>query len=186
MDFLLVVCSVSLVLIQSTSGEPRIVHYHQKFPTLSANNEVHYSYAYAIDDKASGVVSDRWEERRGEYVKGAYSLLEPGGKVRTVDYQVDGDGGFQAIVKTVVPGQYLLSTQQFMKSKEIHPQPAPELDLGPVFPNLPRNDETVPVNYHALNAQHIGYQRLFGSSLNRVHAPSRSNLYKKRIALRRF
>uniref|UniRef100_T1HPN5 Cuticle protein n=1 Tax=Rhodnius prolixus TaxID=13249 RepID=T1HPN5_RHOPR len=65
--------------------------------------QVHYSYAYAIDDKASGVVSDRWEERRGEYVKGAYSLLEPGGKVRTVDYQVDGDGGFQAIVKTVVP-----------------------------------------------------------------------------------
>lgn len=30
------------------------------------------------------------------------------------------------------------------------------------------------------------FSGLFGSSLNRVHAPSRSNLYKKRIALRRF
>ncbi|KAK9503201.1 hypothetical protein O3M35_011821 [Rhynocoris fuscipes] len=147
--------------MQSTIGEPRILHFYQKFPTLDGNNEVNYEYSYAIDDKVNGVVSDRWEERRGSYVKGAYSLLEPGGKVRTVDYQVDGDGGFQAVVKTLAPGQYFLSTQQFLQSKRQHPETEPDQDIGPIYPDAPRNDDTVPVNYHALNAENIGYKSKF-------------------------
>lgn len=46
---------------------------------------------------------DRWERRLGEYVKGAYSVLQPDGSVRTVDYEVDGERGYHAITRLTPP-----------------------------------------------------------------------------------
>jgi hypothetical protein len=66
---------------------------------------VQYDYRYAVDDPVSGVINDRWEHRHGEYVKGAYSVLEPDGKVRTVDYEVDGPKGFHAVIRTQFPSK---------------------------------------------------------------------------------
>jgi hypothetical protein len=67
--------------------------------------QVQYHYRYAVDDPTSGVVNDRWEHRQGEYVKGAYSVLEPDGQLRIVDYEVDGSKGFHAVVRTQFPGR---------------------------------------------------------------------------------
>jgi Insect cuticle protein. len=58
-----------------------------------------------VDDPKSGVINDQWEHRYGEYVKGAYSLLGPDGKLRIVDYEVDGHKGFHAVVRTQYPSK---------------------------------------------------------------------------------
>jgi hypothetical protein len=69
---------------------------------------VQYHYRYAVDDPTSGVINDRWEHRHGEYVKGAYSVLEPDGRLRIVDYEVDGPKGFHAVIRTQFPGKNFL------------------------------------------------------------------------------
>lgn len=56
------------------------------------------------ESKTKGPVMDRWEQRIGEYVKGAYSVLDPDGRVRTVDYEVDGKKGYNAVVRLNKPG----------------------------------------------------------------------------------
>jgi hypothetical protein len=66
---------------------------------------VQYHYRYAVDDPISGVINDRWEHRHGEYVKGAYSVLEPDGRLRIVDYEVDGPKGFHAVIRTQFPSK---------------------------------------------------------------------------------
>lgn len=48
---------------------------------------------------------DRWEHRIGEYVKGAYSVLDPDGRIRTVDYEVDGHKGYHAVIRMNEPGE---------------------------------------------------------------------------------
>ncbi|XP_031346038.1 uncharacterized protein LOC116172867 [Photinus pyralis] len=45
-----------------------------------------------------------WEKGRGNFVKGSYSLLDSDGRVRTVDYEVEGDRGFRAVVSYRPPG----------------------------------------------------------------------------------
>jgi hypothetical protein len=70
-----------------------------------SRSQVQYHYRYAVDDPTSGVINDRWEHRHGEYVKGAYSVLEPDGRLRIVDYEVDGPKGFHAVVRTQFPGR---------------------------------------------------------------------------------
>ncbi|XP_014253945.1 cuticle protein 19 [Cimex lectularius] len=166
MDFLLVVCSVFLTLVQTSLSEPKLLYYSPQ--EENHGNQVQYNYRYAIDDRLSGTVMDKWEERRGDFVKGAYSVLDPEGMIRTVDYQVDGDSGFKAVVKTRMPNQFYLSTQQFWEAQASHPQPSPELYLGPVVPDNSRDDDTVPINYHAANAEYLGYQKLFGNHIDRL------------------
>ncbi|XP_017778971.1 PREDICTED: uncharacterized protein LOC108564433 isoform X2 [Nicrophorus vespilloides] len=63
-----------------------------------AVNEVSYSFKYSVDEPKLGIVTHHWEERNGGKVRGGYSLLEPNGKVRVVEYQVDGNKGFKAFV----------------------------------------------------------------------------------------
>ncbi|KAK7869773.1 hypothetical protein R5R35_008307 [Gryllus longicercus] len=92
-------------------------------PSAPGLPKVRYEYRYAVDDPASGVVSQRWEHRLGEYVKGAYSLVEPDGSVRHVDYEVDGEKGFHAVVRTSPPVNTLLSADQLSKSRQSHRQP---------------------------------------------------------------
>ena len=58
--------------------------------------QVSYTFRYAIDE--SRVVTQHWEERRADIVHGSYSFLEPDGKVRVVEYQVNGKKGFRAAV----------------------------------------------------------------------------------------
>ena len=81
-----------------------ITSQYSLFQYLS-RSQVQYHYRYAVDDPTSGVINDRWEHRQGEYVKGAYSVLEPDGRLRIVDYEVDGPNGFHAVVRTQFPGR---------------------------------------------------------------------------------
>jgi hypothetical protein len=58
----------------------------------------HYKYNYGVADKHTGDYKNAYEVREGHITKGSYSLLQPDGVIRTVNYIVDPKGGFQAQV----------------------------------------------------------------------------------------
>nr|XP_018917321.1 PREDICTED: DNA-directed RNA polymerase II subunit 1-like [Bemisia tabaci] len=57
-----------------------------------------YAFEYSVSDPSTGDNKQQHEERDGEVVKGEYSLVEPDGSVRKVDYYADWDTGFHATV----------------------------------------------------------------------------------------
>lgn len=57
-----------------------------------------YSYAYGVKDALTGDHKEAHETRDGGVVKGSYSLLQPDGVYRTVNYVADPIHGFQAEV----------------------------------------------------------------------------------------
>lgn len=57
-----------------------------------------YKYDYAVHDPETHDIKSQWEHRDGDLVKGAYSLLEPDGSMRLVEYTSDKEGGFNAVV----------------------------------------------------------------------------------------
>uniref|UniRef100_A0A1B0CIF5 Putative pupal cuticle protein n=1 Tax=Lutzomyia longipalpis TaxID=7200 RepID=A0A1B0CIF5_LUTLO len=62
-----------------------------------------YSFDYGVHDSLSGDVKSQHEVRDGDVVKGQYSLVEPDGSVRTVDYHADDVSGFNAVVSKSAP-----------------------------------------------------------------------------------
>ncbi|XP_059478169.1 uncharacterized protein LOC132198256 [Neocloeon triangulifer] len=88
-----------------------------------------YMYRHATDDwEKSGAVADRWEERKNGVVRGQYALLQPDGKIRTVDYIVHepgkGPGGFKVVVRYWPGPQQLMSSMTLSETLANHPQPA--------------------------------------------------------------
>ncbi|XP_055322962.1 pupal cuticle protein Edg-84A-like [Sitodiplosis mosellana] len=57
-----------------------------------------YTYNYAVSDDFTGDQKSQQETRDGDIVKGQYSLVEPDGSVRTVDYEANDISGFNAVV----------------------------------------------------------------------------------------
>ncbi|CAK1584316.1 unnamed protein product [Parnassius mnemosyne] len=62
-----------------------------------------YAFDYAVKDPHTGDNKAQWEKRDGDTVKGAYSLVEPDGSLRVVEYWADAKSGFNAVVKRVGP-----------------------------------------------------------------------------------
>uniref|UniRef100_A0A3F2Z4N0 Uncharacterized protein n=1 Tax=Glossina palpalis gambiensis TaxID=67801 RepID=A0A3F2Z4N0_9MUSC len=62
-----------------------------------------YNYNYGVADSHTGDVKSQHEVRDGDVVKGSYSLVEPDGSVRTVDYTADDHHGFNAVVHKTAP-----------------------------------------------------------------------------------
>lgn len=57
-----------------------------------------YSYAYDIQDALTGDSKNQQESRNGDVVQGSYSLVEPDGTRRLVEYTADPHNGFNAVV----------------------------------------------------------------------------------------
>ncbi|KAL4710531.1 hypothetical protein ACJJTC_008933 [Scirpophaga incertulas] len=57
-----------------------------------------YQFNYGVTDAHTGDQKSQWEARDGDVVKGQYSLVEPDGTIRTVDYTSDAHNGFNAVV----------------------------------------------------------------------------------------
>jgi len=57
-----------------------------------------YSYNYGVADGYTGDQKSATESRDGGVVKGSYSLVQPDGVLRTVNYVADPIHGFQAQV----------------------------------------------------------------------------------------
>ncbi|CAH0407857.1 unnamed protein product [Chilo suppressalis] len=57
-----------------------------------------YTFNYGVTDGHTGDQKSQWESRDGDVVKGQYSLVEPDGTIRTVNYSADDHNGFNAVV----------------------------------------------------------------------------------------
>ncbi|XP_017777008.1 PREDICTED: cuticle protein-like [Nicrophorus vespilloides] len=57
-----------------------------------------YSYSYGVEDALTGDSKSQHETRSGDVVQGQYSLVDPDGTKRTVDYTADPINGFNAVV----------------------------------------------------------------------------------------
>ncbi|CAG9784957.1 unnamed protein product [Diatraea saccharalis] len=71
-----------------------------------------YEYEYAVSDKKTGDQKHHHETRDGDKVHGEYSLVEPDGSLRKVQYDADDHNGFNAIVSKTVNkhGDHAIST----------------------------------------------------------------------------
>ncbi|KAJ8982759.1 hypothetical protein NQ317_018171 [Molorchus minor] len=58
-----------------------------------------YSYGYDVQDGLTGDSKSQVESRNGDVVQGSYSLTDPDGTRRTVDYTADPVNGFNAVVR---------------------------------------------------------------------------------------
>ncbi|KAJ8729602.1 hypothetical protein PYW08_001183 [Mythimna loreyi] len=65
-----------------------------------------YGFNYAVNDPVTGDQKAQTESRDGGVVKGSYSLTEPDGTLRVVDYTADPVSGFNAVVKRVGPAAH--------------------------------------------------------------------------------
>ncbi|XP_046990313.1 cuticle protein 19.8-like [Schistocerca americana] len=75
-----------------------------------------YTYGYSVQDAITGDAKSQQESRDGDVVQGSYSLVEPDGSVRIVEYVADPVNGFNAVVR-----------------KEAAVAPAPVLRAAPVY-----------------------------------------------------
>lgn len=57
-----------------------------------------YSFAYDVQDGLTGDSKSQHESRDGDVVQGSYSVVDPDGVKRTVEYSADPHNGFNAVV----------------------------------------------------------------------------------------
>ena len=88
-------------------AQPDVVHAVHTEPavvrTVPVVDEVvgghaHYSYGYSVNDARSGDLKAREETRDGDVVQGSYTVADPDGRIRHVEYTADRDHGFNARV----------------------------------------------------------------------------------------
>lgn len=70
-----------------------------------------YAFKYGVHDAHTGDVKSQSEHRDGDVVKGEYSVVEPDGSVRTVNYVADWETGFHATVSKNAPTNHKIGTQ---------------------------------------------------------------------------
>ncbi|XP_014475830.1 PREDICTED: cuticle protein 7-like isoform X2 [Dinoponera quadriceps] len=81
-----------------------------------------YTFNYGVHDPNTGDVKTQHEVRDGDVVHGSYSVNEPDGSVRIVEYTADDHNGFNAVVKKVGPA--------------LHPKPVPVVKyVSPAYYN---------------------------------------------------
>jgi hypothetical protein len=98
--------------------------------------KIEYSFRYYIDDDSAnddGVSLDHWESKRAfdGVVSGGYGYRDPNGVIRNVYYRVEGDKGFEAIIKTVSPGGNFYF-QQTHDNKDNHPPSQQQQPISPL------------------------------------------------------
>ncbi|EFA07310.1 Pupal cuticle protein Edg-84A-like Protein [Tribolium castaneum] len=77
-----------------------------------------YTFKYGVSDYHTGDIKSQQESRDGDVVKGQYSVVEPDGSVRTVEYTADKHSGFNAVVHKTAPQHQ----QQHYQEEEEAPQ----------------------------------------------------------------
>ncbi|XP_072154524.1 uncharacterized protein [Bemisia tabaci] len=90
-----------------------------------------YHFDYGVKDYHTGDVKSQWESRDGDHVKGQYSLIEPDGSLRTVEYSADPHTGFHAIVKKSGGGNHFSSKYNLLPA----PVPFKPLPIKSFYPS---------------------------------------------------
>ncbi|XP_062557981.1 cuticle protein-like [Armigeres subalbatus] len=95
--------------------------------TILADPNPQYSFSYAVSDALTGDQKWQQESRNGDLVQGSYSLVDPDGLQRTVDYVADPIQGFNAAVRREPIGVKAIAAQPLLAApvaKTIISQPA--------------------------------------------------------------
>merc|ERR1719187_2436437 len=105
--------------------------------------EAKYETEWAVKDEYSGNDFNHQESRDGEQTQGSYSVQLPDGRLQTVTYYVDGEGGYVANVEYQGEAQYPSEEE----SNERYSAPAPARYSAPAPApsyNPPRNTYNAP------------------------------------------
>ncbi|XP_047986440.1 cuticle protein 7-like [Leguminivora glycinivorella] len=106
--------STVAMLQHATSSQSIVFHQPQALPPTTtpipaldqySRTQPKYEYKYEVSDHQTGDRKSHWERREGDKVRGAYSLYEPDGALRTVEYTADAVNGFNAVVRREEPHQ---------------------------------------------------------------------------------
>ncbi|XP_013139563.1 PREDICTED: larval cuticle protein A2B-like [Papilio polytes] len=87
-----------------------------------------YSYGYDVQDALTGDYKGHQENRNGDLVTGSYSVVDPDGTRRIVDYSADPLNGFNAVVRReplVVPAPVVARAPIVAPAPVVAPAPAP-------------------------------------------------------------
>lgn len=110
-----------------------------------------YAFGYDVQDAITGDNKNQFEVRNGDVVRGQYSLNDPDGTRRIVDYAADDASGFNAIVrkeplglKAIAPAQLPLVNSGIVAPTTLLQQ-APLL-RAPLPVNYPIAGSPVPIN----------------------------------------
>ncbi|XP_013191906.2 cuticle protein 7 [Amyelois transitella] len=90
--FCLVAATAAVTVSPLPSSATKTVHAEPEAPA-------HYTFEYSVDDRHYGDMKSHRETRDGDVIKGSYSLLQPDGTQRIVEYTVDKKSGFKAKVR---------------------------------------------------------------------------------------
>nr|AWK28337.1 cuticular protein [Nilaparvata lugens] len=108
-----------------------------------------YSYAYDIQDALTGDSKSQHESRQGDVVSGSYSLVEPDGTRRTVDYTADPVNGFNAVVHKEPAGHPVVAK---VAAPVAYAAPVAKVVAAPVAYAAPVAKGAAPVAYAAAPA----------------------------------
>ncbi|CAH0626946.1 unnamed protein product [Chrysodeixis includens] len=98
-------CLILTICSGAALAAPRLdfINSNRFEPGYDYYNVPKYAFNYGVADPSTGDVKSQHETRDGDVVKGQYSLVEPDGSIRTVDYTADPVHGFNAVVSKSAP-----------------------------------------------------------------------------------
>jgi hypothetical protein len=103
-------------------------------------------YKYGVHDPSTGDIKHQSEERTGDVVRGQYSLVEPDGTVRTVDYTADPVHGFNAVVsKSDIPVHGSKKTRNVIRTIPVVVHPSTARDDDPLSARGPISEFNITV-----------------------------------------
>ncbi|CAH2054513.1 unnamed protein product, partial [Iphiclides podalirius] len=103
-----------------------------------------YSFAYDVHDSVTGDSKSQHESRDGDVVQGSYSLVEPDGTQRTVDYTSDPQNGFNAVVRREPVGAKTATVAKVAPAASVAYHSAPV-----AYHSAPVAYHSSPIAYHA-------------------------------------
>lgn len=139
-----VLCLVLVAVVSVQSVAIGVAHAVVK--TEEYDPHPQYSYAYDVKDHSTGDDKSQHETRDGDHVQGQYSLVEPDGSRRTVDYTSDPVNGFNAVVSKSAPSAHVVKTVATPIIKTYH---APAAIVTHHAPAIISHAPTAYVAHHA-------------------------------------
>ncbi|XP_044263702.1 cuticle protein 19-like [Tribolium madens] len=97
-------------------------HEHEEDHIVDYYAPPKYTFKYGVSDYHTGDIKSQQESRDGDVVKGQYSVVEPDGSVRTVEYTADKHNGFNAVVHKTAPQHHHQQQYQEEEEEEEAPQ----------------------------------------------------------------
>lgn len=110
-------CSFVAVASAGLLPSPHTVAVASPHAVIEEHAPAQYDFSYSVHDSHTGDIKQQQESRHGDTVQGQYSLVEPDGSRRIVNYAADAHNGFNAVVQ---------------REQSVHPQQVAVAHAAPV------------------------------------------------------